>query len=166
MTSVFRYRCAIFIIVTFFLFNCTSDKNNCLEGVWQLVSTKPLLADGTIDSLAADDWQMMKIITKNHFMFMEQNPDRPKFTKGGTDEELCNAAKEFFGGSGTYTFDGISYTEHIKFFLNPTYLDLKVPFAVDIVNRDLWIQKGTLPVKALGLGDEDYEIYEVWGRVE
>jgi hypothetical protein len=55
---------------------------------------------------------------------------------------------------------------HIQFFLNPSYLDLKVLFTVEIVNRDLGIQKGTLPVKSPGLDDEDYGIYEVRGRVE
>jgi hypothetical protein len=109
---------------------------------------------------------MMKIISKEHFVFVEQNPSRPKLKKGGNDEELCAAAKEFFGGGGTYTFDGATYTEHIRFFLNPNYLDMKIPFTVEIVNPDLWTQKGTLPVKALGLGSEDLEICEVWGRIE
>lgn len=137
-----------------------------IEGVWQLVSTKPLKPVGLIDSLSPDDWQMMKIITKSHFVFVEQAPNRPKFTRGGTDEELCEAAKDFFGGGGTYTLDGNTYTEHIKIFLNPSYINVKVPFTVEFVNNDLWTQKGVLPVKELGLGDEDYPVFEVWGRVE
>ena len=31
---------------------------------------------------------MMKIVTQSHFMFVEQEPDRPKFKTGGSDEEL------------------------------------------------------------------------------
>ncbi len=155
-----------FLLCTVACIECNKEEKNSLEGVWQLVSTKPLKPDGSIDSLSPDDWQMMKIITQSHFAFVEQAPNRPKFTRGGTDEELCEAAKNFFGGGGTYTLEENTYTEHIKIFLNPSYVNVKVPFTVEFVNNDLWTQKGVLPVKELGLGDEDYPVFEVWGRVE
>ena len=51
-----------------------------VQGVWELISTRPLLADGSVDE-SGEHWQMMKIISKSHFMFVEQKPDRPKIAK-------------------------------------------------------------------------------------
>jgi len=34
------------------------------------------------------------------------------------------------------------------------------------VGRRRWIQTGTLPVKTLGLGDQDVELYERYRRVK
>ena len=166
----------IFILLLFFGVNVVSlccaarsdvgEKQSKIVGVWKMVSNKPLRPDGSVEKTEFD-WQMMKIITKSHFMFAEQAPDRKKFTQGGTDQELCEAAKSFYGGAGTYTYDEKkTYIEHIEIFLNPTFVDVTVKYEVEFVSDDLWTQKGVLPAKALGLGDEDIEIFEVWQRVE
>jgi len=137
-----------------------------IEGVWKLVSTKPPKPDGSVIS-SDSNWQMMKIYTKSHFIFSEQAPNRPKFVNGGDEKELCEAAKGFFGGAGTYTIDSDStYTEHIRIFLNPTYLDTKVTYQCKFYSDNLWSQEGYLPAKSLGLADEDLYIFEVWKRVE
>ncbi len=141
-----------------------STEENSIAGVWELVSTQPPLPDGTIVS-GEDEWQMMKIVTKSHFMFVEQEPDRPKFKTGGGDEELLAAAKGFFGGYGTYTFDGTTYTEHIKIFLNPNYVDTTITYSCRFQDG-LWIQTGLFPMKSVGLKEDDYELCEVWRRVE
>jgi hypothetical protein len=59
---------------------------NPMQGVWKLISTKPLLPDGNIDS-SDGEWQMMKIVTAASFAFIEQEPGRARFEHGGTDTE-------------------------------------------------------------------------------
>jgi hypothetical protein len=142
--------------------NHTSEQSP-MQGVWKLVSTKALRPDGGIDSVEV--WHMLKIVTKKFFAFVEQEPGRPRFTKGGSDAEMLTAAKTFFAGGGTYTWDDTSYTETITHFFNPNYVGLSIRFASRFFN-DLWILSGTFPVKSAGMPDSDYEMIEIYRRVE
>lgn len=137
---------------------------NQIQGVWKLVSTKALHTDGPYES-DEHEWNMIKIITKSHFIFVEQALNRPRMQQGGTDEELLQAVKTFFGGAGTYTFDGKNYREHISIFLNPNYVNTTITYAC-IFSGDLWEQRGIFPMKSVGLKDDDYEMFEVWKRIE
>ena len=140
------------------------DRRNPLEGTWLRVSEKRPTADGGLVH-TDDDWQMMKVITKNHFVFVEQAPKRAQFRERGTDAEWLGASKTFFAGGGTYTFDGRTYTEHITHFLNPNYVGREIPFQCEL-SGDMWIQSGTFPVRSVGLDGDDYELVEVWRRLE
>ena len=133
-------------------------------GVWKKVSEKPLLEDGTIIK-EPDQWNMIKIITDKYFMFAEQSQERLKLNKNFTDKEFHNSLLSFFGGAGTYTFDGINYIEKIEIFLNPNYIGVSIPYKCEFKNG-LMIHTGIFPVQSVGLKEPDYEVCEVWERVE
>lgn len=155
----------LFLISVVVVAFCRREKpRSPVEGVWKLVSTKPLKPDGSVDR-TGEEWNMMKIVSGSHFTFVEQEPGRPRFTKGGCDEEMLAAAKTFFAGGGTYTFDGTTYTETITHFFNPNYIGVSVKLTCEF-HGDLWIVKGTFPSKSVGMPDDDYEMTEVYQRVE
>jgi len=155
------------IIIMFFvtLLGCDTEKKNPIEGTWELVSTKHTIGDSTLFEGSQKDIRMIKIITKTHFAFLNQNVDRPKFTQMGNDAETLLAARTFGAGGGTYKLDGDTYTENIQFMLTPNFVGLSIPFKVKIENNQL-IQTGVLPIKSSGLGDQDVELYEVYKRIE
>jgi hypothetical protein len=65
----------------------------------------------------------------------------------------------------TYIWDDTSYTETITHFLNPNYIGVSVRFKSQFRGR-LWILSGTFPVKTIGLPDDDYEMIEIYERIE
>ena len=109
------------------LSSCATEKKSPLEGVWELVSSEYTTPDTTFKSTPAD-WSQIKIITKSHHVWVGQAPNSEKFTEGGTDSELLAAAKAFGAGGGTYTIEGDKYIEHIKYFLNPNYVNTSISF--------------------------------------
>jgi hypothetical protein len=155
---------ALTMVLCAALIGCISEKKNKLEGTWEMVSAKYGTRDTTYD-YAKLPFHMVKIITKNHWAFLEQDSSRNKFNGGGTDAELLDAAKKFGAGGGTYTLEGDTYTEHIEFFLIPNLVGMSIPYKAD-VQGDRFIQSGTMPMKAAGLGNEDIQLYEVYKRIE
>jgi hypothetical protein len=151
-------------LLLFLLSSCATEEKSPLEGVWELASGQYTTPDTTIRITPAD-WTQIKVITKSHHVWIGQAPNREKFTEGGTDSELLAAARTFGAGGGTYTIEGDKYIEHIKFFLNPNYVNASIPFTYKM-EGDQWIQSGTFPAKSLGLEEYDTELYEVWKRVE
>ena len=145
---------SLVLLVTLFV-SCATEKKNKLEGVWELVSAKSTSPDTTIEITQAD-WKQIKVVTKSHFVWIGQEPNRAKFLKGGIDSELLAAAKTFGAGGGTYTLEGDTYTEHIEFFLEPNYVDTSIPFKCQI-EGDQWIHSGTIG---------EIELYEVWKRLK
>jgi len=139
-----------------------ADSKHTLEGTWELVSAKYTFPDKTETNAG---YKQIKVITKNHWAFVGQNTDRQKFTSQGSDAELLSAAKGFGAGGGTYTFSGDTYTEVIEFFHNPNYVGLSIPWNVKW-DGDQFIQSGTFPIKAAGMGENDMQLYEVWKRIE
>jgi len=155
----------IFVSLLFVLLSsCATDKKSPLEGVWELTSAQYTTPDTTI-KFTSTEWSQIKIITKSHHVWVGQAPNRKQFTAGGTDSELLAAARTFRAGGGTYTIEGDKYIEHIKYFLNPNYVNASIPFTYKM-EGDQWIQTGTFPSKSLGLQEYDTELYEVWKRVE
>ena len=146
------------------LFSCTTEAKNQFEGTWELISAKSTSPDTTVVTTQAD-FKQIKVMTKSHFVWIGQEPDRAKFLEGGTDAELLEAARTFGAGGGTYTFEGDTYTEHIEFFSNPNWVGVAIPFKFQI-EGDQWIHSGTIPFKTLGLREFDVELYEVWKRIE
>jgi hypothetical protein len=134
------------------------DKPRSLEGTWELVAARNVPADPNF-SLAKT--RQIKIITKTHFAFLSQDrlPAKP------TAAQLAAAAKSFNAGGGTYKLEGDAYTEHIEFFVVPKFVGASITFKVKW-EGDEWIQTGTLPLKALGLSDQDVQIEERYRRVK
>ena len=140
---------------------CAPEKASPLEGAWELVDAKYTPADPTF-SLSSQ--RQIKLLTKTHWAFLSQERSAPKLTSG-SDAELLAAAKTFGAGGGTYTLDGDTYTEHVEFFATPNFVGASIKFKIKWVG-DEWIQTGTLPLKALGLGDKDMELYEKYRRIK
>jgi len=149
------------LAVCSFLVGCNSEKKNSLEGVWELVEARYTTAGIT----ESTNEKFIKIFTKNHWVGFAQAPNRQNFTGEGTDSELLNAAKTFGMYAGTYTVKDNILTESVEYSFVPNWEGITVSFTIRW-EGDTWIQTGTLPYKALGMGENDTESYEVWKRIE
>jgi len=154
-------RIAIVASIAIGLHACAPEKANTFAGAWELVDAKYTPADPTF-SLSTS--RQIKILTKTHWAFLSQERSVPKLTSG-SDAELLAAAKAFSAGGGTYTLGGDTYTEHVEFFSNPNFVGASFTFKVKW-EGDEWTQTGILPMKTLGLGDRDVELYERYRRVK
>jgi hypothetical protein len=143
----------VLLAICSFLVGCKSEKKNTLEGVWERVEARFTTAGKT----ESPTRKAIKIFTTNHWVIIEQEPNRQKFSGQGTDSELLNAAKTFDAITGTYTLNGGILTESIDFSLDPNWVGTSIPFQIRW-EGDRWIQTG----KMLG----DVESYEVWKRIE
>ncbi len=155
------------ILVTLLLVllsSCATEKRSPLEGVWELVSAEWTTPDTTLKFTPAD-WSQIKVITKSHFVFVGQEPNRVKISGAQSDAELISMARTFFGGGGTYSLEGDTCTETLQYFSNPNYLSASVSYKVEIEGTQL-IQSGTYPAKSIGLEEYDVELYEVYRRIE
>jgi hypothetical protein len=92
-----------------------SNSPECrVQGVWKLVR---VTVNGTRPDTTS--FQQRKIMTKNHFMWVNQDARRdtlPLKTYRDTVRRLSNA-----GGSGTYRVSGSTLIEHIDLFPDPTW---------------------------------------------
>jgi hypothetical protein len=143
-----------------FLAGCKSEKKNTLEGVWERVEVRFTTAGKT----ESPTRKAIKIFTKNHWIILEQEPNRPKISAEATDSELLNAAKTFKAFAGTYTLKGDTLTESIEFAPPPRSIGISIPFQIRW-EGDRWIQTGKFP-KGAGFADDGAESYEVWKRIE
>lgn len=137
------------VLIFSLLASCAAEKKNELEGVWELVSGKYTSPDTTFEY---SDWEAIKVITKSYFATVDQKPNRPKFSEGGTDSELLAAYKTFIANGGKYTLEGDTYTEHLKFFSNPNLVNTSASFKYQ-VKGDQLILSGKF-------------LTEVWKRIE
>jgi hypothetical protein len=70
---------------------------NPYEGAWEVIYTKFVYPDTTFENKQIIN-PSVKLLTKKHFAFGSQNGEN-----------------QIVGGGGEYTFDGDTYTEHIKY---------------------------------------------------
>lgn len=143
--------CVLFLFV--FLLSSTvsaQEKKNPIEGTWELVSAKWSNPDTTGLWPVTDHDQQIKMISRTHFVWINQDTSR----------------KDVYGfGGGKYTLDGDKYTEHIEMFNSPEWIGKSVTFTMK-VEGDTLIQSGKMPLKKLGLADNDQETYEVYKRID
>ena len=152
---------AIVTAISVGLQGCAPEKASPLEGTWELVDAKYTPADPTF---SLSSYRQIKILTNTHWVFLSQERSAPKLTTG-SDAELLAASKTFSAGGGTYALQGDAYTEHVEFFITPNFVGASLKFKIKW-EGDEWIQTGTLPLKALGLGDKDLELYERYRRIK
>lgn len=135
----------ILAFVAFLVIACNNpekeSKENSYEGAWEVTYTKYVYPDTTIETTQFDN-QNVKLLTKKHFAF-------------GYQAEGNN----ILGGGGEYTYDGDTYTEHIKYHFYPGMQGNLVEMK-SMIEGDLWtisfvIKDDTLPVEAT----------ETWKRI-
>lgn len=85
----------------------------------------------------------IKIINDSHFSFFNQDN---------------NNSKNFYGGAGTYTLKGNSYTETLSFTSVKAIKNHKFPFTI-MFKGDTLIQSGTEEIKAAGIKRKIIEKY-------
>ena len=146
------------VVALLVLANVAGAQGSCkLEGVWQLVSGK---SDGQAYPTSARE---MKIITKDHFMFVSEEERGVKELK--TIADTLRAFRTMGSGGGTYTVRGTTYTEKLEFFSDPAYTGRSVAFTCR-VEGDRFYQAGAFPVFQNGKKVRDIKLEEVWRRVE
>lgn len=85
-----------------------------VQGVWRI---ERVVTNGKADSTSG---QERKIMTKNHFMWVQQESRRdtlPLKTYRDSARVFSDA-----GGYGTYTVSGSTVTEHIELFPTPSWI--------------------------------------------
>jgi hypothetical protein len=143
---------SLFLVFVFLLSCSTSvqEKKNPIEGTWEMISGKYSTPDTTTLFPVSDHERMIKIISKKHFVFVNQDTSR----------------KDYYGfGGGKYTLDGDNYTEHLELFSYPNWIGESVTFTMK-VKGDTLIQSGILPIKKWGFGEYDQDLYEVYIRLD
>jgi len=145
---------ALFVLVA----HSTEAQSACrLEGVWQLVSGK---ADGQAYPASV---RSIKIITKSHFAFLNEEARGVKELKTAADS--LQAFRTMAAGGGTYKVQGTTYTETLDYFADPAYTGLSVAFTCR-TEGDRFFQYGSFPVFANGKKVRDVKLDEVWRRIE
>ena len=93
---------------------------------------------------------MIKIISKKHFVFVNQDTSR----------------EESYGfGGGTYSLEGDSYTENIEFFRYTDFIGESFSYKSELKD-DQWTMSGTIPLKKMGLYEYDIELIEIYKRID
>jgi hypothetical protein len=91
-----------------------------VQGVWQLESSN---WGGTQQPMTGARGR--KMVTKNHFMFINADAKRDTITLRTAADSL--RGQQIIGGFGTYTVKGDTYTEHLELFFAPTWEGRDVP---------------------------------------
>ncbi len=140
-----------------------SDEN--IIGEWQLVSAELTIDGNTFPTFNPATHEMIKIITDSHFAFLSKGPVRPRFSSYQlSQQEKMTAFDNFGGGGGTYNLTGHTYTEHVDYSIFPNYEGMSLSFKIT-VTEDSLIQEGHYPIVALGLGEKDGFVKEVYKRI-
>ena len=133
-------------------------QNSCqLVGVWELVSGK---ADTASYPANFHQW---KIITRTHWAFVARTDSAVRELKTAADS--LQMFRTTGAGSGTYTLQGTTYTEHIQFMSDPAYLGMSIPFTCR-TEGDRFIQTGTFPELQGGKTVHTWRLEEVYRRIE
>jgi hypothetical protein len=133
--------CALVVIAllgTGFATGEAAAQESSLAGTWELVEQRLVYPDRVVDR--SDSLQQtFKILNNTRFSFGRQIRDG-----------------EVYAGGGTYTFDGDTYTEHIRYHSEPGLPGQSITFEAR-VEGDTWHHRGDLGV---------YVVEEVYRRVE
>jgi hypothetical protein len=143
---------SLFLVFVFLLSSTVSaqEKQNPLEGTWELVSGKYTWADTTITESASESSGHAKIINKTHFATL---------FNGST------ITPSFFNG-GKYDFTEDTYTEHIEYWLSDTtktYIGHSFTFESK-KEGDQWTISG--PIETTGESLPPWKVHEVFKRID
>lgn len=135
-----------------------TEEEISLEGTWRLVKTIEIGHEDITNRMDSDQKMYMKHINKTHWTWAEYDY---------ANDKLLGA------GGGTYTLDGNTYTEDIKFYFPPGSAELgqAIPFTIEM-SDSLWRITGY--VKMMEFDPETGESFvkdsaiidEYWERVD
>ncbi|KAA2243341.1 lipocalin-like domain-containing protein [Chitinophaga agrisoli] len=120
-----------------------------INGTWRLISGATITKGDTVTIDYTKGTRMIKIINDHHFAFLKHDIDAPK-----------DSANHFDAGGGSYTLEGVTYTEHLDYYSDRNWEGKTFTFTVDISN-DTLTQKGIEKVEGAGV---DHEIIERYVR--
>ncbi|MCR8667407.1 hypothetical protein NO995_06930 [Aestuariibaculum sp. M13] len=118
-----------------------------LEGTWKSVKQLYILPDTTYTATGDDMINMVKIINKTHF---------------ATIVQADSIQNSMFNG-GEYTFRGNIYTEHLKYFSDPSLIGKSFSFK-STIKGDIWTIEG--PIENEGEEKPVWKIYEEYIRIK
>ncbi len=103
--------------------------NEALVGTWRMTDYEVRSEDGEVSHPGGLDPEGYLIYSESGYFsttIMEGGPERIRFAsndlKGGTDEELAEAAKSFIAYCGKYTVGDGTVTHHIELSLFPNWV--------------------------------------------
>jgi hypothetical protein len=120
----------------FVFFSCKDNKpvdepkTTDIQGTWQLISGTLIEKGDTTLTHYTSDPQMIKIINKSHFAFLNHDLKKGKA-----------AGAVFAAGGGHYELTGDQYAEHLEYCSDRAWEGNDFVFTVEIRN-DTLIQKG------------------------
>ena len=137
-----------FIVIAFLMFGITSvlsQNSDELQGAWEVVYTEYIYT-AVNDTLYGAQFEnpSVKLLTKKHFAFGHQTRNSESIT----------------GGGGIYSYDGMTYTEHIKYHTVNSVIGKSVMFKSKL-EGDNWTISGVI-----SMDDGDVKMKEIWKRIE
>lgn len=99
-------------------------------GAWEVYALTFTHPDGTVDKVDIANPPGLKILSKTHWAFVEQNKEGDAIPTSG--------------GGGTYTVEGTTYTETVQYHAARDFIGKSIPFECK-VEGDYWYQSGLLP---------------------
>ncbi|MEC3906682.1 hypothetical protein VOI54_06605 [Tamlana sp. 2201CG12-4] len=129
------------IFLPLILLNCKKQPDKII-GTWKMVHAE-VLENDSLKIKDLSQTRFIKIINDTHFAFFNQQN---------------NGNEKFYGGGGTYTFDGSNYTETLNFTSVESMKDHEFSFKIHI-KEDSLIQTGLEHVKEAGINREITEKY-------
>lgn len=138
------------IALTMLVFSCDTVKQETvapLEGSWQLVSGTLIEKGDTSVTDYTKDQNMIKVINKTHFAFLNHDVNQGKDTTA-----------MFVAGGGLYDLKGDDYTEHLAYCSQREWEGNTFHFKVEISN-DTLIQSGIEKIEGIGVDRINIEKY-------
>ena len=135
------------------LLSCTENKPaeqpaaNDLEGTWQLISGTIIEKADTTYTDYTREHQMIKVINKSHFAFLNHD-----LTKGKDTSAM------FVAGGGRYEVKGDHYTEHLEYCSDRAWEGNDFLFTIKIQN-DTLTQSGIEKIEGTQINRMNIEKY-------
>ncbi len=143
-----KNRMAILFVQILILAGCQSPRERLVEGTWRFVSGTSKVSDTTSSEYDQAQYSGLKMIHDNHFVFVG------RFTSGADTVDNY--------GGGTYTLDGDTYTESVRYHSAKALVEMTVPFEVHVHN-DTLVQTG--PLNTGAFKNSKWKLREVYVRV-
>ena len=122
-----------------------SQNSDEIQGPWEIVYSEYVYTafyDTVIE--AEFKYPSVKLLTKNHFAFGRRTTNGESISAGG----------------GKYSYNGETYTEHIKYHTHSSAIGTSVEFKSQL-EGDKWTIKGVIPDV-----DGDIKLMQIWKRID